>query len=321
MKKSLSKLKKSKKLEQEKLKMNKTAVAQITKNHTASNKYHSILVVAAVVWVAATIPYSFYLVAWIDQEYEFQDLGSMKSDYIIQTLKGYAMTTLVDQEYEFQDLGSMKSGYTIQNLKGDTIDTWLSWRLTEGDTLHVAIVNAHKYPEKVEIIKDVILSTEAIEIDDFSHHLGSKELTSLYYLGWTGALEKSSQTPTVFYIPKKLEVLESTSGAGDIIIRLTNERNGDGLIGWTKSIADESQNQILKSEITIYDADNLTDYQLASIVRHEFGHAIGLAHSTDPKDLMSVIGITEFPYISDCDIDALVSLYDGGKKSQVVCEK
>jgi hypothetical protein len=30
---------------------------------------------------------------------------------------------------------------------------------------------------------------------------------------------------------------------------------------------------------------------------------------------------TDYPYISDCDLDAISSLYDGGESSQVICEK
>ena len=214
----------------------------------------------------------------------------------------------------------LKSNYSIQNLKGDTIDTFLAWRLVENDVLHINIINAHKYPEKIDIIKDVILSTQVIEIDNSFTHKGLKGTTSTYYLGWTGALEKSSQTPTSFYIPKKLEVIDSATGAGDITIKLVSYRSGDGFSGWTKSIADESQNQILKSEITIYDVENLTDNQLSAITRHELGHAFGLAHSTAPEDLMAPTMTTEFPYISPCDIDAIVSLYNGEKLSQIECK-
>ena len=48
---------------------------------------------------------------------------------------------------------------------------------------------------------------------------------------------------------------------------------------------------------------------------------MGLAHSTAPEDLMAKTITTEFPYISECDIDAIISLYDKGKLSVVVCEK
>jgi predicted Zn-dependent protease len=56
------------------------------------------------------------------------------------------------------------------------------------------------------------------------------------------------------------------------------------------------------------------------IIRHEFGHVAGLAHSTAPEDLMYPVIQTPAPFISECDIDALVHLYTGGKTSQVICE-
>jgi len=50
------------------------------------------------------------------------------------------------------------------------------------------------------------------------------------------------------------------------------------------------------------------------------GHALGLAHSTATEDLMFPTIETDYPYISSCDIDAIILLYDGGKKSEVTCE-
>jgi len=44
------------------------------------------------------------------------------------------------------------------------------------------------------------------------------------------------------------------------------------------------------------------------------------AHSTAPEDLMYPTIETNFPYISDCDIDAMEKLYDGGNTSEVICE-
>jgi len=29
---------------------------------------------------------------------------------------------------------------------------------------------------------------------------------------------------------------------------------------------------------------------------------------------------TNFPYASECDVDAMIGLYDGGNTSEVVCE-
>ena len=59
---------------------------------------------------------------------------------------------------------------------------------------------------------------------------------------------------------------------------------------------------------------------LETIVRHELGHALGLAHSTAPEDLMYPTIETNFPYISECDVDAIERLYDGANTSEVICE-
>ena len=216
----------------------------------------------------------------------------------------------------------LKSKYLIQNLNGDAIDTFLSWRLVEGEVLHVNILNADKFPEKSEIIKNIITSDEIVEIDDSITHKGHKGFTSTYYQGWKAALElASAKKDTELYIPINFDIVESKRGEGDITIYLSTLISEDGVAGYTKSIADSNQNQILKSQITIYGVDSLTNEELETITRHEFGHALGLGHSTDPDDLMHPVITTGIPYIADCNIEALVLLYDGEKSPQVVCEK
>lgn len=247
--------------------------------------------------------------------------GAIIAIGIISMMYSLMIVDIVGREYRVQDLGEIKSNYVIQNLRGDTIDTWLSWRLVDGTILVVNIIDGEKYPDKVDLANQIILSEKSIEIDNSLLHKGLKGTSSLYYVGWSGALTKASENPSELYIPNKFEVIESSRGEGDITIHLTNTRNGDGNSGFTNSIADDSQNQILKSSITIYEVDKLSNAQFETILRHEFGHALGLAHSTAPEDLMYPIMETEYPYISDCDIDAIVLLYDNGKSSQVVCEK
>jgi len=170
------------------------------------------------------------------------------------------------------------------------------------------------------LVKNTILSNEKIQVDN---KLIDPELEgiSTYYLGWTGALEKASRFPTELYIPKNIEVLTATNGAGEIIIRLEDKSHGDGISGLTESIADEYQHQILKSKITIYDVEDISDNQLQAVARHELGHAFGLSHSSDPDDLMHATLKTGFPYISKCDINAISKLYDGSKQSKVLCIK
>ena len=225
----------------------------------------------------------------------------------------------MSQEHHVSITGKINDGYVIQNLRGDTVNTWLSWRLGEGSIINVNIIDGEKYPDKAEIARKVVLSEEIIEIDNSLLHKGLKGTTSTYYMGWEGALG-SIKKATEFHIPHKFNVIESEKGEGRITIHLTTQRSGDGYSGYTKTIADESQNQILKSEITIYEIDKISNAQFETILRHEFGHALGLAHSTATEDLMAPTITTNYPYISECDIDAMVLLYDGGEKSEVTCK-
>ena len=227
---------------------------------------------------------------------------------------------LAGQQYRVE-VEPQQTGYTIQNLRGDTIDTYLSWRLVEGDTIRVNVLNADKYDPKVlEVIKKTILSEKELEIDNSFLHKGPKGTTTIMYEGWQGALKVAAVTETILYVPVNFEVITSKTGEGDITIELTNQRNADGFSGWTNSIADASQNQILKSRITIFAVDSISTAALETVVRHELGHALGLAHSSATEDLMYPTIETNFPYISDCDIDAMEKLYDGGNTSEVICE-
>ena len=165
---------------------------------------------------------------------------------------------LAGQQYRVE-VEPQTTGYTIQNLRGDTIDTYLSWRLVQGDTITVNVLNADKYDPKVlEVVKKTILSEEEFEIDNSLLQKGNKGTTSLLYEGWQGALKAAAVTETSLYIPVKFDVITSETGEGDITIELTNQMNADGFAGWTNSIADASQNQILKSRITIFSVDSIS---------------------------------------------------------------
>jgi hypothetical protein len=234
----------------------------------------------------------------------------------------YMFAELAGQQYRIENPGTYNSGYVIQNLKGDTIDTFLSWNLIEGNVLYVKIVNAEKYSKQhIEAIRQAILSETKIDIDQSLVGNGPRGETLEYYLGWRGALLAASAEPTLLYIPTNFEILGSQEAEGDIVIELVNEKNGDGLTGWSVSIADDEVNQILKSRITIFEVNRLSPEQLGTITRHEFGHSLGLAHSTAQEDLMYPKIKTNYPYVSSCDIDAISDLYDGGKISAVICEE
>ena len=87
------------------------------KTHALNRKYY-LTIALAVAMAAVIVPYSLYV------------------------------TSLIGEEHRIITTSKITSGYVIQNLKGDIITTWLSWRLTDGDILHVHIMDADKYPEK-----------------------------------------------------------------------------------------------------------------------------------------------------------------------------
>ena len=225
---------------------------------------------------------------------------------------------LAGQQYQTAAI-NQPSGYVIQNLRGDVIDTWIAWRITEGEPLRITLSGGALNDERIEIIKDVFLDTKPMDIDNSLLHKGPKGTISTHYAGWAGAMLAAAETPTQFFIPVVFEITDK-GGIGDINIKLENYVNADGFSGWTSSIVDEINNQILKSDITIFQTSDYSDNQLAAVLRHEVGHALGLAHSTAPEDLMAPTMTTEFPYISPCDIDAMTSLYDNGGHSTVTCE-
>ena len=213
----------------------------------------------------------------------------------------------------------LRTQYLIQNLRGDTTDTWVSWNLTPNRVLTFTILGASIVSdEQISKIKDVVLSEETLEIDNSLLHKGLEGTSSTYYLGWQGATQQVAKNPTKLVVPQRFEYVSPSNGVADITIMLTTTRSGDGYVGYTNSVVDDTQ--ILKSTITIYDANKLSTNQLTTIIRHEFGHAIGLAHSTANEDLMHETITTAYPFISPCVLDAVEKLYDGNQKSKITCE-
>jgi hypothetical protein len=213
----------------------------------------------------------------------------------------------------------MKTRYFTENLKGDTVDTWKSWRLV-GTTLNVSILKSPRVTEhQLDVIKNAIASENSIEFDDSIVHKGPKGSMSTYYEGWGGAIKSASAASTKYNLPTNFNFIDTSGGEGDIIITLSNIKDSDGYTGYTKSITEG--NEILKSFITIYDISNLSDEQLATITRHEFGHALGLGHSTAFEDLMAPTIDMTIPYISECNVDAIIDLYNANEGKKTVCEK
>ncbi len=213
-----------------------------------------------------------------------------------------------------QPLGECSNGCN------DAIAIWKAWHLAEGQVLTVNIIDANTVSQdKLDSIKGAILDEQTVQIDNSLLGKGPAGTTSTYYLGWQGALEHVSQTDTQFRIPVKFNVIESPNGQGNITVNLSSLEDSDGYSGCTKSDANGSQ--ILRSTITIYGVNDPSPQQLDAITRHEFGHALGLGHSTDPEDLMHATIESEYPFISECDIDAIKKLYNGTESSSIFCAK
>lgn len=246
------------------------------------------------------------------------ELAVLPAMFLILLMSG--VTDTVFSNFESKETPNvLRTKYFTENLRGDTIDTWKSWRLVD-NTLSINILKSPRVTEhQLEVIKNAIISEKTEEFDDSLVHKGPRGTKSMYYVGWAGALKEAAKEETKYNIPTNFEFVGSNGGEGDIIITLSNIKDSDGYTGYTKSITEDTE--ILKSFITIYDISNLSDDQLETIVRHEFGHALGLGHSTATEDLMAPTIDMTIPYITDCNIDAIVNLYNAKSDSQTVCEK
>lgn len=238
---------------------------------------------------------------------------------IILTVSGVIFLYIFNQNQTF-----IEGGYFVtQPLIGDSIKTGFTWHLYDKERVfHIHIKNHAQVSEQsLDMIKDSIMSEKIIEVNDMQLHKGPATNSSKFYIGWNGAINEISSRELKHQLPTRFHVHESMSGEGDVTIMLVNERNLEGYSGYTRSMVDQEKEQILKSYITIYEANKLDESKMANIVRHEMGHALGLYHSTDPDDIMYQKIQTDNPYISECDLGALESLYDGKKMSEFICEK
>lgn len=216
---------------------------------------------------------------------------------------------------------TLSSGrFIVENLKGDTIRIWVTWQIPKDVPLQVTIINSPDLAdERINAIKEAIVSEKTLVLKNVFLNKESPSEKSTYYEGWRGALKSIAEQKTEFDIPTNFVVTTSEKSIGDVIIILSTAKEADGTYAFTRTIADDGANQILKSFITVFDVESLNNEELAAIVRHEFGHAMGLAHSTAEEDLMYPTFYSNRAFISECDLDAILSLYSGSKSAEVVC--
>lgn len=123
-----------------------------------------------------------------------------------------------------------------------------------------------------------------------------------YFIGWKSALE---QIPYSDNMPIKLVFTDDEKSANIISINFKDESSE--FDGYTKF--ELNKNKIVKSHITIYNSNNLSDVEFEKILRHEFGHGLGLAHSENINDIMYPILDQTNIYITNDNISALSILY------------
>lgn len=211
----------------------------------------------------------------------------------------------------------LDSFFIIENLRGDKIGINTHLTLDDSKVAVRIINNAGLDDSVINAAKSAIISDKHVELDGKVTHKTPAGQMSTYYLGWSGALN-SIDKPTKHIVPKSF--VFSESGNEKITIEFVRYHNPDGYDGMTRSFLSQDQSSIEKSHITIYNANEKSASQIETIILHEFGHALGLKHSSDPDDLMASSITTAYPFISQCAVEGLFYLYDGIANEEYRCE-
>lgn len=177
---------------------------------------------------------------------------------------------------------------------GNQWDELKSWvELPKGYIPVIIVKDAKIHDEKVDIMEDAINS---------KHTKNSRT----EFLGWNEGIKEISKL-TEKKIPT-LHVEYTLKNKESITIYLMEQISPEGYDGFTHLFYDQN-GKINKAFIKIYNADELNNRQLESIIRHELGHALGLGHTNVKNDLMNPIINTYFNSISFLDLTALLHIY------------
>ena len=217
-----------------------------------------------------------------------------------------------------EQANSIRTYHVNEDLQAISTSNYKYWDFQSNSPLNVNINNnANVNEQKIQAVKNAIVSTDKISQDDTVLYNSDPITNTAYFRGWQGAIDTISINPK-HEIPTKFNLIQSNNGEGDIVVTLSTLKSENGYSAVTRTITDG--NQILKAFITIYDSDKLSDIQIESIVRHEFGRALGLSYADDSKGIMTELTNTN-SYISQCDISALEKSYNEEQIPENFCSK
>jgi len=247
--------------------------------------------------------------------------NSLLITVIVIAVVGFSITYFANLEKtDVTEETTLKTGYQVQNLMGDTLSTYIGWKPISSALYFID--GADRYPdEKIQIIHDVFHSEETIEVSNKLLHKYPLEGTTTFYKGWIPvANELRKLTGKAGGEPIMMKQTE-TKQIADIVIELVDYPNPEGYVGWTSSTIDPSTEQVVRSTVTLYNFNKLSLNHVEIITRHEIGHVAGLAHSTDPQDLMYPVIETNYPYISPCNILTFKAVQLGEFETEIICDE
>ena len=175
----------------------------------------------------------------------------------------------------------------------ETIKILVPWSENQ-NTVKVTIINkAGLSDDKISVIKNAIESDVSFVEND-----------QIYFAGWTGALHTLDSAKA-----KRFDVTVSEKARGaDIIIELLKEKD-PRYNGYT--IPYYVGNHIISASIQIFESQTISSVQLENLMRHEFGHALGLGHTTEPGCIMYETISSNLKFIGSCELAGLKALEDG----------
>ena len=176
------------------------------------------------------------------------------------------------------------------------VRAFLPWKTLDDKTLHVSIIKQTQLsPDQEASIKKAIVGYGTVKSDD-----------TTTYVSWKEALQNKSEYKSGISMPTNIVLVSDDNEDANVAIWVTDQKNPI-FSGYAANVVQNKT--IVKSNIIIYDINNLTGPQISSIVRHEFGHALGLRHSDFTDDLM--FGTVPVPaYVSEHHIVMLLSMYE-----------